>query len=142
MDNIERDQTIDQTTPEQRAYWDEDSYVRIDRAAYDAGSGELIVSFRDGDELRLPARQLLRPEDRQVQWDHLEVVDYYYLHIPARPEPIEVPGFTIRAITDPIFAAHLAREAEESLLAGVPMPWILNASPMISRTRWRGSRLA
>ena len=41
-------------------------------------------------------------------------VDHYHLEIPARPEPIEVPGFTIRALTDPIFAAHLARKAEES----------------------------
>jgi DNA-binding Xre family transcriptional regulator len=38
----------------------------------------------------------------------------YHLEIPARPEPIEVPGFAIRALTDPILAAHLARKAEES----------------------------
>jgi DNA-binding Xre family transcriptional regulator len=99
---------------EQTHYWDDESYIRIDDAGYDAQSGTLTVSFRDGETVRVSAWRLLRPDQRDPRWDHLEVVDNYYIHVPAEGMAVDVPGTTIRALTDPAFAAHLAREAEVS----------------------------
>jgi DNA-binding XRE family transcriptional regulator len=95
-------------------YWDEDSYLRIEHARYDAGAQALEVTFRDGDVVQVSAWRLLRPDQRDPQWESLSVVDNYWVHVPAVPLDVDLPGATIRSITDPIFAAHLARKAEES----------------------------
>ena len=44
------------------------------------------------------------------------MVDNYYIHVPATPLDVDVSGFTIRAMTDPVFTAHLARAAEDTAL--------------------------
>src|SRR5947207_2050383 len=48
----------------QNHYWDEESFTRIDGASYDAGSGRLTVSFRDGDSVPVSVWRLLRPDQR------------------------------------------------------------------------------
>src|SRR5918912_1189444 len=96
------------------AYWDDEAYIRIDRATYDAHNGELVVYFRNGDEAHLSAWRVLRPGQHAPEWSGMEVVDNYHLHVPTAGPPLEVPGFTIRTLTDSVFAAHLARQAAES----------------------------
>src|SRR5205814_1213795 len=82
--------------------------------------GLLTVRFADGEEVSLPATQLTQPRTAKVRWERLEVVDCYHLRIPALhsanddgAETLDIPGFTIRALTDPEFSAHLARAAAE-----------------------------
>src|SRR5579875_3483536 len=102
-------------------YWDDDAYTRIIATTYDRQRDQIAVSFADGDTVTVAAWRLLRSTNRSPDWEHLRVVDNYHITIPLEPgtgdlgsDETDVPGFTIRSMTDPIFAAHLARHAEQS----------------------------
>jgi len=106
-------------------YWDDDAYTRITMAAHDRESDSIAVSFADGDIVTVAAWRLLRSTNRSPDWEQLRVVDNYHITIPIEPgtgdlgsDETDVPGFTIRSMIDPIFAAHLARHAEESARRG------------------------
>lgn len=96
------------------AYWNDHKYTAIAEAMYDPARDALTVRFWDGDCVTVSAWRLLGRGDRYPDWAHMEVIDGMHVSIPTPREPIELPGFMIRSVTDPIFAAHLARQAEES----------------------------
>ncbi len=102
-------------------YWDDDAYVRIADARYDPGHDELTVRFADGESVSLAAWRLLRSTTRAPDWANLGVVDGYHITVPVAAgsgdlgtDETDIPGTTIRSISDPAFAAHMARQAEES----------------------------
>ncbi len=102
-------------------YWDDEAYVRIADARYDPVCDELEARFDDGDLVRLATWRLVRATVRDADWTRLRVVDRYHINVSVAPgtgdlgtDEIDIPGTTIRSIADPLFAAHLARGAEES----------------------------
>jgi len=101
--------------------WDDDAYVRIVDARYDPERDELTVRFADGENISLAAWRLLRSTTRAPDWASLRVVDGYHISVPVAAgsgdlgtDETDIPGTTIRSIGDPVFAAHMARQAEES----------------------------
>jgi len=101
--------------------WDDDAYARIAYARYDPERDELTVRFVDGESLSLAAWRLLRSTTRTPDWTNVRVVDGYHINVPVAAgsgdlgtDETDIPGTTIRAISDPLFAAHMARQAEES----------------------------
>jgi len=106
-------------------YWDDNAYTRIVAATYDQERDLVTVSFADGDTVAVAAWRLLRSTNKEPDWERLRVVDNYHINVPVKPGTgdlgsgeTDVPGFTIRSMTDPIFAADLARHAAESARSG------------------------
>ena len=106
-------------------YWDENAYTRIVAATYDQERDLVTVSFADGDTVAVAAWRLFRSTNKEPDWERLRVVDNYHINVPVKPGTgdlgsgeTDVPGFTIRSMTDPIFAADLARHAAESARSG------------------------
>lgn len=96
------------------ARWDRGDYLRIRAASYDPQRQQVRVQFFDGDVVSAPARHLTDHRDQGIEWQRLDVEDSMHLRVPTANEPVEIPGFTIRSLTDGEFASHLARHAEES----------------------------
>lgn len=109
---ISTDAHADAGTDTGAPYWESAAYLAVADAQYDARRGALMVHFADGDCVDVPAWRLIGRGERHPDWAVLGVVDGMHVSIPTPNGPIELPGFTIRAVADPIFAAHLAREAE------------------------------
>jgi DNA-binding XRE family transcriptional regulator len=106
-------------------YWDDDAYTRIIAVTHDRERDQLALSFADGDTVTVATWRLLRSTNRSPDWEHMHVVDDYHIIIPVASgtgdlgsDETDVPGFTIRSMTDPLFAAHLARHAEEAARRG------------------------
>lgn len=101
--------------------WDDPAYLRIAGARYDDTHDQLWIDFANGDTVAMATWRLLRSTVREPCWSDLQVVDSYYVSVPAAPgtgdagtDTTDIPGLTIRSIVDPLFALHLAREAELS----------------------------
>ena len=116
--------------------WDDDAYVRIVDARYDPGHDELTVRFADGESISLAAWRLLRSTTRAPDWANLGVVDGYHITVSVAAgsgdlgtDETDIPGTTIRAISDPLFAAHMARHAEDSARRSPPQGAAAGARP-------------
>lgn len=96
------------------ARWDTGDYLRIRAASYDPQHQQVKVQFFDGDIVAVPTKHLTDHRDRDIEWQCLDVEDSMHVHVPTGGDPVEIPGFAIRSLTDAAFAAHLARRAEES----------------------------
>jgi DNA-binding XRE family transcriptional regulator len=97
-----------------RARWDTGDYLGIRASTYDVRRREVDVVFCNGDRVSVATKHLVHPRDYDIAWERLEVEEPMHLHIPTAHEPIEIPGFAIRSLTDAEFAAFLARKAEEA----------------------------
>jgi DNA-binding Xre family transcriptional regulator len=72
----------------------------------------LVVSFADGDRVRVKADRLLPPDTAPVDWDRL-TFNSHEIGVPSAEEIVIIPSDRVRVLTDKTFAAHLARMADE-----------------------------
>ena len=96
--------------------WDTSAYGESTAVHHDRGV--LVVSFEDGDCVRLPAKQLLAPHLSNPDWSAVRfTLDEVIVPTPAGD--VEISWFSLRALTDPEFSAHLDRfVADEARRAG------------------------
>ena len=100
--------------------WDTSAYgeitsVRLDRDA-------LVVSFGDGDQVRLPVSQLQAPHLHDPDWSALRFTADEII-VPTPAGDVEISWFSLRALTDAEFGAYLDRfAAEEARRADAPRP--------------------
>lgn len=97
--------------------WNSTSYQRIKDAKFT--DNNVIVSFENGDVIKIPKRSLLAFETENIDWNKL-IFNPYEIVIPASPYALEIPWDKLRVITDKEFGKHLAEKSEEqSKLIGV-----------------------
>lgn len=90
--------------------WNNPAYQRI--VSVENHIDKLVVAFEDGTVVRLKTEQLLPPGVHSPAWDASHF-DNYEIVVPTASGEVEIPWSTIRLLTDPEFAAHWARVAEE-----------------------------
>jgi transcriptional regulator with XRE-family HTH domain/Zn-dependent peptidase ImmA (M78 family) len=91
------------------APWNDAAYQRLTDASL--RDGELVVHFANGDVIEVDTGALEGAAPGRLDWTGLEV-DEFELRVPAEEEPLEISWLDLRALTDRVFAAHLAEEAD------------------------------
>lgn len=89
---------------------------------YDAPGRALVVSFGDGDVVRLSVDRL-PPTLKGARWDEAIVEDGQHIHVPVdagqgdlHGDSTDIPWDTIKTLTDPQFAAEMAQAAARNAL--------------------------
>ena len=90
--------------------WDSREYRRINNAIL--SQDRLLVSFENGDVAEIPTIRVLPFGVANGTWNGLRF-DAHTITAQIGNQHLEVPWSTIRAITDPEFGGHIARQAEE-----------------------------
>ncbi len=91
--------------------WDEPEYQRMVTAAIE--DVYLVVSFENGERVKVLTESLLSPGNAGLFWDKMQVTAYE-ISVPTPTGVREIPWTTIRLLTDRKFAAHMAQVAEEA----------------------------
>lgn len=97
--------------------WNNTSYQKINNAKFI--NNQVIVSFENGDEIKIPIENLTLFGFTDIEWTKLSFNPFEII-IPANPHSLEIPWDNLRVITDKEFAKYLAEKSEEqSKLIGV-----------------------
>lgn len=97
-------------------------YETLTAVAYDGAERALVVSFNDGDTVRL-AVDRLPPTRKGARWAEATVEEGRHIHVPVDAgqgdlggDSTDLPWDTIRALTDPRFAVEMAQTAAHNAL--------------------------
>lgn len=90
--------------------WTRSSYQRIASARVDADL--LVVHFEDGTCAGVALHDLLPSPTSKPDWSRMKV-GRFEIVVPTSAGEVEVSWSGLRAISDPVYAAHLARAAED-----------------------------
>ncbi len=97
-------------------------YETLASVTYDAPERGLVVQFGDGDVVRLSVDRL-PPTRKGARWEQAIVEEGQHIHVPVDAgrgerggDTTDIPWDTIRALSDPQFAAEMAQAAAHNAL--------------------------
>jgi len=92
------------------ALWDLPPYQRMASAAHQGNN--LAIQFEDGSWATVEAARVLPPGSAGADWTAM-THDAFGIMVPTPSGEAQISWFTIRALTDRDFAAHLATAADK-----------------------------
>ena len=100
--------------------WDTSAYGEITAVSHDRG--DLVVSFGDGSQARVPVSQLQALHLNDADWPALRFTPDEVV-VPTAAGDVEISWFSLRALTDAEFGAYLDRfAADEARRVGTTRP--------------------
>lgn len=91
------------------APWDVPAYQRIVSAAHQGSN--LAIQFEDGSWATVEATRVLPPDSAEADWTAM-THDAFEIMVPTGSGEAQISWLTIRALTDRVFATHLATAAD------------------------------
>lgn len=90
--------------------WQDSKYKRISSAEKE--NGFLLVSFENGDAVRVPITAINLHGEVTLDWNQLSCTPFEIV-VPSQKNELAIPWDKIRAITDRDFSQYLAKQSEE-----------------------------